>query len=54
MAQKSLCKMSPKALKKNPEKIKDLVRGADYICRQCFRSAKSKKNLCKPEKLMNG
>ena len=53
MAQKSLCKMSAKAFKKNPDKIKELVRGADFICKRCFRSAKSQKNLCKPEKLVD-
>ena len=51
MAQKTLCEISEKAFKKNPEKIKALVREADFICKRCFRSARSKKNLCKPESL---
>ncbi len=51
MGQKTLCEISAKAFKKDPEKVKELVRGADYICRRCFRSANSKKNLCKPDKL---
>jgi hypothetical protein len=53
MGQKTLCEISDKTFNKNPEKIKELVRGAHYICRRCFRSAKNKKNLCKPEKLMD-
>ena len=51
MAQKTLCEISEKAFKKNPEKIKELVREADFICKRCFRSARSKKNLCKPANL---
>jgi hypothetical protein len=51
MGQKTLCELSDKAFQKNPEKIKELVRDADYICKRCFRSARTKKNLCKPEKL---
>ncbi len=51
MGEKTLCDISTKAFKKDPEKVKELVREADYICRRCFRSARSKKNLCKPDKL---
>lgn len=51
MGQKSLCKISDKAYKKDSETIKELVRDANYICRRCFRSARYKGNLCKPEKL---
>lgn len=51
MAGKTLCDISQKRYKKNPDRVKDLVRDADFICRRCFRAARNKKNLCKPEQL---
>ena len=53
MGQKTLCEISEKAFKKNPEKIKELVREAEFICRRCFRSARHKKNVCKPANLVD-
>jgi len=54
MKSKTLCDISDKLFKENPEMIKELVRNAEFICKRCFRSAKKKKNLCKPEKLTSG
>ena len=30
---------------------KDLVRNPDFVCKKCGRAAKSKDNLCEPDKL---
>jgi len=51
MKSKTLCDISDKVFKEDPEMIRVLVRDAEFICKRCFRSAKRKKHLCKPEKL---
>ena len=51
MKSKTLCDISGKVFKEDPELIKDLVRDAEFICKSCFRSAKKKKHLCEPGKL---
>jgi hypothetical protein len=33
------------------EKIKKLVKDAEYVCKNCGRSAKDEENLCNPTKL---
>jgi hypothetical protein len=53
MKSKTLCDISDKVFKEDPEIVKGLVRDAEFICRRCFRSAKKKKNLCKPEALLS-
>lgn len=35
----------------NTEEYKELVRDAQFMCKNCGRVAASEKNLCKPEKL---
>lgn len=52
MKAKTLCDIPGKVFKENPEAVKSLVRDAEFICRKCFRSANSKKYLCKAEKLV--
>ena len=53
MKSKTLCVIPDKTFKEDPEIVKELVRDAEFICKRCFRSAKKKKNVCKPEKLMS-
>ena len=33
------------------EKMKKLVKDAEYICKNCGRAAKDEENLCNPSKL---
>ena len=45
MKSETLCDISGKVFKEDPELIKDLVRDAEFICKKCFRSAKKKKRV---------
>jgi hypothetical protein len=38
-------------LKDDLEKVKKLVKGAEYVCKSCGRAAKNEENLCNPTKL---
>jgi len=48
---KSLCKWKSGDIKDGTGKFKKLVKDARYFCRKCGRSARQKRNLCKPEAL---
>lgn len=44
---KKLCKWSEKAIKKNIEKAEEIVSESNYYCKNCLRSARKEKWLCK-------
>jgi len=44
---KKLCKWSEKTIKKNIEKIEDIIAKPNYYCKNCIRMAKKEKWLCK-------
>ena len=48
---RTLCDWSRKDLEKNSEKLSYLVADAQFFCRNCARSANTKKVLCKPAAL---
>jgi hypothetical protein len=48
---KSLCKWKKDDYEDKFDELKDIVKGAKYVCLKCGRSAKTKKALCKPEPL---
>lgn len=43
---KHICQM-----KDDLEKVKKLVKDAEYVCKNCGRAAKLEENLCSPTKL---
>ena len=45
---KTLCKWKSDDIADNRKKFKELIQNAQYFCGKCGRSARSKKNLCKP------
>jgi hypothetical protein len=38
-------------MKDDLEKVKKLVKDAEYVCKSCGRAAKNEENLCNPTKL---
>lgn len=44
---KKLCKWSEKTIKKNIEQIEQIVGKSNYYCKNCMRTAKKGKWLCK-------
>jgi len=49
---KSLCKIvKSKKIRKEFEEYRKLVKNPRYVCVKCGRTARSKRNLCEPEKI---
>ncbi len=48
---KKLCGVSKKDIEQNLEDLLPVLKKPKYVCTQCCRTAKAKKNLCKPLKL---
>ena len=48
---KSICKLSKDEVEKSLEELVRIVSNPKYICQKCARVAKSKKQLCKPDKI---
>lgn len=51
MGAKKLCSWSRKRRRRDLDRLKEIVAGADRVCRKCGRAANEKKYLCKPETL---
>jgi len=47
---KSLCKLRS-SMSDNMKQYRRMVRKPDFVCENCGRAAKRKKNLCRPAKL---
>jgi hypothetical protein len=43
--ERHLCKIAKKS---GPEKIRNIVKDAKYLCSKCGRAAREEVNLCKP------
>ena len=48
---KALCKWSKSKYIKDLDKLRDIVKDARYVCKDCGRVAHDKKWLCKPVKM---
>ena len=47
-AKNHLCQI---ILERDLDRVKKLIKGAEYFCKNCGRAAKSKDNLCNPSKI---
>jgi hypothetical protein len=50
-ADKKLCKWKKADIEANFDKLAKLVKKPKHVCAKCARAAKSKKWLCKPERV---
>ncbi len=48
MKVKKLCSVEKKDIEKNLADLAPLLKKPKHVCLRCCRTAKSKKNLCKP------
>ncbi len=48
---KTLCEWKKGEIRDDFEKLRELVRKPEFICRKCGRAANNKEVLCKPKEL---